>query len=101
MGFTNKEALYFIKKIKLDMSSQLFSINDLTKGMNVELEHGKANSLTNVTNNDLMTTGKIALAHLLEFPDYYSRLSILESNADKYWQNKSKTKRRIYKLVRD
>jgi hypothetical protein len=60
--------------------------------MNVELEHGKVDKKTNVTNNDLMTTGKIALAHLREFPDYYQRLDKLESAAEKYWENRPRQK---------
>jgi len=51
------------------------------KGMEVELEHGVRNVVTNVTNDDLLLTGKIALAHLLEFPDYYTRLERMESEA--------------------
>lgn len=54
--------------IKLDK----FSIKDLLVGINIELEHGRVNSLTNVTNDDLIITGKIALAHLLEYPNYYN-----------------------------
>lgn len=49
-----------------------FSIQDLIIGLNIELEHGCVNPATNVTNNDLMMTGKIALAHLMEFPNYYN-----------------------------
>jgi hypothetical protein len=51
------------------------------KGMEVELEHGVRNVVTNVTNDDLLLTGKIALAHLLEFPDYYTRLERMEFEA--------------------
>jgi len=57
-------------------------------GMEVELEHGKINELTNVTNNDLLITGKIALAHLNEFPDYYDRLENMENEAERYWDSK-------------
>ena len=49
-----------------------FSIKDLITGLNIELEHGYVNPVTNVTNNDLMITAKIALAHLMEFPNYYN-----------------------------
>ena len=56
--------------------------------MDVELEHGTENHVTNVTNNDPIITGKIALAHLNEFPDYYTRLQELEDEAEKYWENK-------------
>ena len=60
------------------------------KGLEVELEHGMINPATNVTNDDLMTTGKIALAHLNEFPDYYDRLEKMEKEAEAFWNNKSK-----------
>jgi hypothetical protein len=51
----------------------------------VELEHGARDAQTNVTNDDALVTGKIALAHLKEFPDYYTRLSEMEKEADEYW----------------
>ena len=68
--FTLEDALHFINEmgIKLDK----FSIKDLLRGINIELEHGKINPLTNVTNDDLIMTGKIALAHLMEYPNYYN-----------------------------
>lgn len=50
-----------------------FSLDDLVTGINIELEHGTINSLTNVTNDNLIVTMKIALAHLLEFPNYYNK----------------------------
>ena len=56
--------------------------------MDIELEHGTENNITNVTNDDPLMTGKIALAHLNEFPDYYTRLLELEEEAEKYWENK-------------
>ena len=55
------------------------------RGLEVELEHGARDPETNVTNDDLALTGKIAWAHLKEFPDYYSRLDKLEAEADAYW----------------
>jgi len=65
-----------------------FDIEQFRLGMNVELEHGTIDSHTNVTGNDLLVTGKIALAHLNEFPDYYTRLRKMEDDAEKYWENK-------------
>jgi len=59
-------------------------------GLHVELEHGTQDPETNVTNDDMSLTGKIALAHLKEFPDYYTRLAALEADADKYWVQKRK-----------
>jgi len=59
-------------------------------GLRVELEHGARDPETNVTNDDATMTGKIALAHLKEFPDYYTRLEKLETDADAYWAKKRK-----------
>ena len=50
-----------------------FTIDDLITGVNIELEHGTINYITNVTNDDLVLTMKIALAHLNEFPNYYNK----------------------------
>jgi len=58
-------------------------------GIALELEHGtKLSAQTNVTNDDLQTTARIALAHIREFPDYYQRLAIMENRAEAYWQGK-------------
>jgi len=66
-----------------------FDIEQFRRGMDVELEHGSENSVTNVTNDDPLLTGKIALAHLNEFPDYYTRLDKMEEEAETYWENNS------------
>ena len=55
-----------------------FDVEQFQIGMNVELEHGKQNPITNVTEDDPILTGKIALAHLNEFSDYYTRLIKME-----------------------
>jgi hypothetical protein len=55
------------------------------RGLEVELEHGARDPETNVTNDDLLLTGKIAWAHLKEIPDYYTRLDKLEAEPDAYW----------------
>ncbi len=65
-----------------------FNVEQFRMGMDVELEHGLRNPYTNVTNDDLKMTGKIALAHLNEFPDYYTRLERLENEAKKFWDVK-------------
>ena len=54
-------------------------------GLLVELEHGTRDPETNVTDDDVSLTGKIALAHLKEFPDYYTRLAEMEAEADTFW----------------
>ncbi|NEW84683.1 MAG: hypothetical protein GZ094_20270 [Mariniphaga sp.] len=59
---------------------------EFAKGVNVELEHGKISPETNVTDNENNMTGKIAWAHLNEFPDYYTRLAKLEKEAREYWK---------------
>jgi hypothetical protein len=55
-------------------------------GLEVELEHGKRDPPTNVTNDDPVLTGKIALAHLNEYPDYYTRLAKMEKEAEEAMQ---------------
>lgn len=62
-----------------------FGVDQFRRGMDVELEHGLRDPLTNVTDDDMMTTGKIALAHLNEFPDYYDRLERMEEEAKQFW----------------
>jgi len=66
---------------KLGISWKDFDVTQFRKGMEVELEHGTVNPQTNVTNDDLIMTGKIALAHLNEFSDYYIRLEKMEEEA--------------------
>ena len=58
---------------------------EFRQGLEVELEHGARDAQTNVTNDDLVLTGKIAWAHLKEVPDYYRRLDQMETEADAYW----------------
>ncbi len=63
-------------------------LEQFRRGLEVELEHGAQDPETNVTNDDLSLTGKIAWAHLKEFPDYYTRLDKLEAEADAYWASR-------------
>ncbi|MFD2914593.1 DUF5661 family protein [Psychroserpens luteus] len=63
-------------------------LDEFTKGINVEFEHGTRYPETNVTNDDKNITGKIAWAHLKEFPDYYTRLEKMENEAEAYWNKK-------------
>lgn len=60
-------------------------VEEFRMGLSVELEHGARDPQTNVTDDDLVITAKIALAHLKEFPDYYTRLSRMEAEAEAYW----------------
>jgi hypothetical protein len=61
------------------------------RGLEVELEHGARDLETNVTNDDLVVTGRIAWAHLKELPDYYTRLDRLETEGDAYWTSRPQT----------
>jgi hypothetical protein len=65
-------------------------LNEFTKGVNIEFEHGTKYPETNVTKDDKKLTGKIAWAHLKEFPDYFTRLEKLEKEAREYWKSKGK-----------
>lgn len=67
---------------QLGIAWDRFDVDQFKIGMEVELEHGTANPHTNVTNDDLLLTGKIALAHLNEIPDYYTRLLKMEKEAE-------------------
>ena len=60
-------------------------LEEFRVGLHVELEHGSHDPETDVTGDDPITTGKIALAHLREFPDYYTRLERMEEEAHKDW----------------
>jgi hypothetical protein len=63
-------------------------LEEFRRGLEVEFEHGAHDPETNVTNDDVVLTGKIAWAHLKEFPDYYTRLARLEAEADVYWASR-------------
>ena len=82
-NFSPEEAKDIGEKLGIDWSK--FDVEQFRMGMDVELEHGLIDPHTNVTNDDPLMTGKIALAHLNEFSDYYTRLKNLEDEADKFW----------------
>lgn len=67
-----------------------FDEDQFMRGMNVEFEHGLRDPLTNITNDDLLMTGKITLAHLNEFSDYYNRLEKMEEEAEDFWETSDK-----------
>ena len=72
----------------LHVNWEEISSEEFRAGLAVELEHGMHDPETNVTNNDELLTGKIALAHLKEYPDYYTRLAQLEKDAEEFWSKK-------------
>ena len=83
--FTAEEAKKIGESLGLDWSK--FDVEQFRMGMDVELEHGLRDPQTNVTNNDPLLTGKITLAHLNEFPDYYTRLYEMEEEAERFHAN--------------
>jgi hypothetical protein len=85
-----KEKLFSLDKAKkigeeLGIDWKKFDVEQFWMGLEVELEHGARDPETNVTNDDPLLTGKIAFAHLKEFPDYYTRLQKMETEADEFW----------------
>jgi len=81
--FTTEEAKKVGESLGIDWSK--FDVEQFRRGMDVELEHGTRDPHTNVTGDDPVMTGKIALAHLNEFPDYYTRLEKMEKEGEEYW----------------
>ena len=84
---TPEEARRVGDEIGVDWSR--FDLEQFRQGMDVEFEHGSHDPQTNVTNDDPIVTGKIALAHMKEFPDYYERLEQMEAEAERYWSTQS------------
>ena len=84
--FTQEQAKKIGDELGVDWSK--FEVEQFRHGMDIELEHGSENLITNVTSDDPLLTGKITLAHLNEFPDYYDRLDKMEEEAEEYWDNK-------------
>lgn len=88
VNITKEQALTTGQKLGVDF--KVVPLDIWHYAMNVELEHGTEFGLTNVSDNDLMITSKIALAHLLEFPDYYQRLKVMEEEGDADWEGEEK-----------
>ena len=80
--FTTEEATSVAERLGIQWASCGFDVEQFRAGMDVEREHGTRDPETDVTGDDPVTTGKIALAHLREFPDYYSRLAVMEAEAE-------------------
>ena len=78
-NFTTEEAHKVGDKLGIDWSR--FDVEQFRMGLDVELEHGLCDPSTDVTGDDPIITGKIALAHLNEFADYYTRLAKMEREA--------------------
>ena len=84
--FSDAEARHIGDSLGIDW--QKVDLQEFRRGLAVELEHGTRDPETNVTDDDLLQTGKIALAHLREYPDYYTRLDRLEAEAEAFWSDR-------------
>jgi hypothetical protein len=84
-SFSAQEAREIAKVLGIDFSKSGFDAEQFRMGLDTELEHGRRSYATNVTNDNPILTGRIALAHLNEYPDYYTRLKKLEDEAKAYW----------------
>jgi hypothetical protein len=82
-SFSSEQARDAGERVGIDWASAPFDVEQFRMGMDVELEHGLHDSVTNVTDDDPLVTAKIALAHLNEFPDYYTRLARMEAQAER------------------
>jgi Protein of unknown function (DUF5661) len=80
--FTEEEARAIGERIGIDWAAGDVDLEQFRMGLAVELEHGSHDPLTDVTHDDELTTGKIALAHLKEIRDYYTRLAAMEREAE-------------------
>ena len=78
--FTARQAKDIGEKLGIDWSD--YDVEQFRMGLDVELEHGLVDPHTNVTDDDPILTGKITLAHLNEFGDYYTRLYAMEEEAE-------------------
>ena len=87
-SFTTAEAMEIANKLGIDFSKEKFDIEQFRMGLDTELEHGRKYNPTNITEDNPLLTAKIALAHLSEFADYYTRLKKLEEEAKAYWSTK-------------
>lgn len=80
--FTANDARFIGEQLGIDWGSSSFDVEQFRAGMDVELEHGTRDPETDVTGDDPLLTGKIALAHLRELPDYYTRLARMEAEGE-------------------
>lgn len=80
--FTVEEAKVIADELGIDYVGGPFDLEQFRMGLDVELEHGTHDPETDVTGDDPIVTGKIALAHLREFSDYYTRLAVMEGEAE-------------------
>jgi len=81
-SFTKEEARLLGSMLGVRWEESRFDVEQFRRGLDVELKHGRRDPDTNVTNDDPLLTSRIALAHLRELPDYYTRLSRMEAEGE-------------------
>jgi hypothetical protein len=87
--FTKDQARAIATELGIDFGALGCDLEQFRMGLGVELEHGPRDPETDVSGDDVIVTGKIALAHLTEFPDYYTRLAVLEREAADHKRQKA------------
>ena len=87
-GFSAEQAREIGERIGIDWGAAPFDVEQFRMGLEVEMEHGPHDPATDVTGGDPLMTGRIALAHLNEFPDYYTRLATMEAEAEADWEGR-------------
>ncbi len=93
--YTPEEAKAIGDVLGIDWKS--FKPEEFCRGLDVEFEHGSVDMRTNVTGDDPILVGKIVLAHLQKYPDYYSRLFTMEVEAATFWEMQGKRKTKLPK----
>jgi hypothetical protein len=89
--FTQAEAREIGQRIGIDWGAGNVNLEQFRMGLAIELEHGSQDPVTDVTHDDETMTGKIALAHLREIPDYYTRLAVMERDAELVTRTEART----------
>jgi hypothetical protein len=84
--FTTDEAREIGDRLGIDWDA--VDLEQFRQGLAVEMEHADGDPATDITHGDPLLTGKIAWAHLNEYPDYYTRLAALEREAEEYWSKR-------------
>ena len=82
IGFSAEQAVAVATELGIDFDVTPFDLEQFRRGMEVELEHGRRDPITDVTHDEPIVTGKIAWAHLREMADYYDRLDAMEREAE-------------------
>ena len=73
----------------------IVDLGQFIQGIKEEMEHGSEyGSATKVHDDDYVTSGRIAYAHLIERPDYYTALEIMEQEGDEKFNESDESKKK-------